>query len=226
MRYILIRHLASILALSLALLSARPGAAQQVADSVPRREGSGISVWVGTGTGYSPLGNVAESYNTFGIPGQSTDVRIGVRSGARHEWLVGYTGDRFRLGDANRPDAGRRIEYVSHGVGVTRLRADSLGSVRLLSGWEVGVSRFRVRGAEFSVYDGEREESETSATTLVVGYTAGLELPLYRRITVVPHLRTTLNFPDFGGANGYTPLHREHTLGIKTFFNLAFRIAP
>jgi hypothetical protein len=229
----MIRNLASVVALGIALLPARVAAAQGTdTDTVAPREGSGITVWVSSGTGFSPLGDVAESYDTFGIAGHGREVRIGVRSGARHEWQVGYTGDRFRLGDPGRPDQGRRIEYVSHGLSVGRVAADLLGGpgrfsdVRLLSGWELGVSRFRVSGAEFSRYGEGRVESETSGTVLLAGYTAGFELPLYRGISMVPHVRTTLNFPDFRGGNGYTTLHRENGLGLKTFYNLAFRIAP
>lgn len=227
----MVRNLASAIALGIALLPARVAAAQEP-DTVVPREASGVSVWVSSGTGFSPLGDVAESYDTFGIAGRGHEVRIGVRSGARHEWQVGYTGDRFRLGDPGRPDQGRRIEYVSHGLSVGRVAADVLGGpgrsgdVRLLSGWELGVSRFRVSGAEFSRYGEGREESETSGTVLLAGYTAGLELPLFRGISMVPHVRTSLNFPDFGGGNGYTTLHRENGLGLKIFYNLAFRIAP
>jgi hypothetical protein len=225
MRSIFDSRLVSLLTLSIILSPIDPGVAQENDPGAPRSS-SGLSVWISSGVGGSPLGEIAERYSTFAIPGRGRDIRLGLRSGDRREWQVGYSGDRFRLGDQNRPERGRRIEYVSHGVSVGFLRLDSIGAVRMVGGAELGVSRFRVSGADFSRFSGEREESETDGTILILGATAGIELPRVRGITAVPHVRWALNFPDFGGGDGYSSLHRETDLGIKTFFNLAFRISP
>ncbi len=78
MRSSTVRRFTSLVAAGAALLAAGSGAAQQAPDAGPRSASSVVSVWISGGTGISPLGEIAESYATFAIPGRGTDVRVGV----------------------------------------------------------------------------------------------------------------------------------------------------
>lgn len=67
-------------------------------------------------------------------------------------------------------------------------------------------------------------DSRTVGHAAVLGWTAGLEIP-GRALTTVPRIRLEMNFPDFGGGDGYTLIHPETDLGFKASFGVTLKLA-
>ncbi|MDQ3557169.1 MAG: hypothetical protein M3409_10415 [Gemmatimonadota bacterium] len=221
-----IRRIHPLLFLPALLLLGSAVSAQEGAIPPGEERPGRFGVLVTQGVGGSPLGEIAERYETFAIPGTATDVRLLFRPRPTVEWQLGYTQDDFSLGDQIDPAGGRNVRYTSAGFVVGRSTATADLPLRLIQGFDAGVSRFRVAGAAISRFDGERYVSEANGWVFVLGISAGVELPLYRQITVTPGARWALNTPDFGGGDGYSALHRETDVGFKLFFTLGLRVLP
>ncbi len=218
------------------VLGAGPAQAQEAQEPapVPRTR---FGVMGSRGVGGSPLGDIAERYETFAIAGRNVGVWVFVRPRESLDLYAGYGTESFRIGDQHNRASGERAEYQAHSAMAGILRSRPLGDeVSFVTGADLGVTFYEVSTAAISRSTGELERSDLKGVTASLGFTYGFELPLLHglpsllfdalgtRATLIPNARMVANFPDFGGGTGVTRLYGETDLGLKVFFNLGMRV--
>jgi hypothetical protein len=201
----------------LLLLSvAAPAAAQNSSHS--------LGVLVGAAVSGSPLGGIAERNGTFAIPGQEYEVRLLLGSARGHEWSVGVLRDSYRLAQAADISTRSHFDYNSTGTVVGYGFTEETGSVPVVYGVDLGWQRFSAASSTPNYYTGEQEDTRTSGDAIVLGVSYGVEIPL-QSVSLIPRVRIATNYPDFGGGEGYSGLHRQHDLGFKASFGISVKAA-
>lgn len=185
--------------------------------------GRTIGVLAGAAVSGSPLGELAERNGTYAIPGQEFEVRLLFGSARGREWNVGVLSDRYRIDRAaDDPLSQPQFDYTSTGALVGYSVTEPVGAVPVVYGVDLGWTRLRAASSTPNHYTAEQEDSRTQADVLVLGLSYGVEIPL-QSISLVPRVRIATNYPDFGGGEGYSALHREHDLGFKASFGVAVK---
>ncbi len=218
------------------VLGADPAQTQEPQEQPPVQR-TRFGVMGNRGVGGSPLGDIAERYETFAIPGRNVGVGVFIRPRESLDLYAGYGRESFSIGDQYNRASGQRAEYQAHSAMVGILRSQPLGGeVSFLGGADLGLTFYEISTAASSRYDGELYRSHLKAVTASFGLTYGLELPLDQglpalffdalgtRATLIPNVRMVANFPDFGGGTGAARLYSETDLGFKVFFNMGTRI--
>lgn len=188
-----------------------------------QRTTSRVGAILGAGTSGAPLGEIAQRRGMVGIPGRDFEARIFFGS-PRHEWSLGGTWDQYRLNQPSGVSTQSQFDYRSANVvlGYSTLRPTA--GVPVSYGIDLGVSEFRASSSSPSYYTGEPESSRTPGRAVLLNLTYGVEIPL-QSVSVVPRLRLSTNYPDFGGGDGYSALHRESDLGFKASFGVSVKAA-
>jgi hypothetical protein len=162
----------------------------------------------------APMGEVAGSFGTFLIPGREYELRLVTRSARGSEWSVGIIADEFSMDHVIDIRSRSQFDYESVGLVVGRAWVLSQPVVTTLAGIDAGWRHFRVSSSRPDYYSGERATSRTTGDAGFVAAVSGLELDGWYGI-VQPRLRLEANFPDFGGGDGYSMVHRETDVGFR-----------
>lgn len=194
--------------LFLVLLPARAGA--QAAGAAFHRFG----IAVGAGVGGAPLGEIAERNGTFAIPGKEYELRGLLQVSPGAEWSMGLLVDDYSLDQQIEVVTRSRFDYQSAAVVVAYGRTEMQKNVPIQSRLDVGWRRFEVSSSGPNYYTGEAEASRTSGHSALVAVSLGVAIPL-QSMSLVPRVRLETSYPDFGGGDGYSRLHREHDLGFR-----------
>lgn len=222
------RVLRLTLGLSLLLGSGLPGSerellAQDVEDheKAPRtRFGFGYGLALST----SPLGEIAERLGTYGIPGHQYEVRLFARTPQRGEWSVALFWDDYHVGQQLDLATKYRFDYSSTSLVAGWQSVPDRKGLALVYGLDAGWLRYRTAANSIDYYTSTPYDSRAVGHAAVLGWTAGLEIP-GGVMTTVPRLRLEMNFPDFGGGDGYSRLHPETDLGFKASFGVVLKFA-
>lgn len=218
--------IARVMSVSLvfALSSAAPHLveAQSPADAqsteAAQSTGRKFGISFGTAVSGSPLSEIAERNGTFAIPGQEIEFRLSYGS-PRHELSLGLLADQYKLDQVVTRGSRSRLEYSSTTALVGYSMTEFVKSVPLVSSVDVGWNRFLVASVTPDYYTGETSDTRTEGNAFVLGLSYGVELP-FRSVAVIPRIRITTSYPDFGGGDGYTILHPENDLGFKASFGV------
>jgi|SRR5690554_137974 hypothetical protein len=212
-------------AIGLSLLLASPHAVfAQDAEAPARRGGLRYGVAVAAAASVSPLGEVAERHGLYGVPGRQVEVRLLARAPNRHVWSLGFILDDFHIGQELDRQTSYAFDYDSWSLVVGYRVARDEDGVGALYGVDAGWIRFAAAASTIDYYSGEPYTSRTASHGALLGLWAGLALPGKRFVTV-PRVRLEMNFPDFGGGDGYSVLHRETDVGLKFSVGVAIELA-
>jgi hypothetical protein len=134
------------------------------------------------------------------------------------EWSLGIIWDSYRNGVLPAIDSKSYFGYnsstVSLGYGI------SLPSGRVnVYGAELGIMRFSADASTPNFYTAERENTRTTGHAAVLAATYGRSVSV-GSLRLIPTLRVATNYPDFGGGDGYSRLHRESDFGFKASFGI------
>jgi hypothetical protein len=194
----------------------------QAAEEQPADRGKRYGLAVGAALAGSPLGEVAGRYGLYAIPGYEFEVRAFRRSPRGHEWSMAVLWDAFRIDQRWDRTRSQAFDYSSVSL-VVGYRSISNGpGVRLVHGVDAGWVHFATAADVVSFYTGEPDASKATGHAAVLAVSGGFEIP-DGSATLVPQFRVALNFPDFGGGDGYSLLHREADIGLKALIGLAFK---
>lgn len=195
-------------------------AAAQVSGQAAGRRQFGIQV--GRGLAVAPLGDVAESFGIYAIPGYDYEARLVTRSARGNEWSVGALADEYEIDHIVDSHTRSRFAYSSVALVVARSWTQDLTHLWLQYGFEAGWRRFDAESSRPDVYTGALAESRTSGNAALFAVSFALELPGWYG-TLQPRLRLETNFPDFGGGDGFSVVHRETDLGFRASLGLNFK---
>ena len=176
----------------------------------------------GIAVGGAPLGEIAERNGTFAIPGKEYEFRALMRSASGAEWSLGFLMDDYRLGQE--PDRLTRSQfgYNSTGLIVGYGRSEIQDGVPIHYGVDLGWRQFDVSSSGPNYYTGEAEASRTSGQAALLAVSFGIEIPV-EGASLVPRVRFETNYPDFGGGDGYSALHRERDLGFRASVGIGLK---
>ncbi|HEX7089270.1 MAG TPA: hypothetical protein VF192_04000 [Longimicrobiales bacterium] len=213
------------LAFGLSLLLASPQALfAQDAEEPARQKGFRYGIAVAAAASVSPLGELAERHGIYGVPGRQYEVRLLARAPNRGVWSLALILDDFHIGQQLDRQTSYTFDYESWSL-VAGYRLDlPLGGVRALYGVDAGWINFGARARSIDYYTGEPYASRTDGHGALLASWVGLALPGELFVTV-PRVRMEINFPDFGGGDGYSVLHRETDVGLKVSVGLALEFA-
>jgi hypothetical protein len=175
-----------------------------------RRFGFAAAIAVG-GT---PLGEIAERNGTFAIPGMQYELRALMRSANGTEWSLGLLMDNYGLDQEIDRLTHSQFDYSSTGLTVGYGRSQIQNGVPVRYGIDLGWRHFDASSSGPNYYTGEAEASHTRGHAAFLAVSYGIEIPL-ESISLMPRVRLETNYPDFGGGDGYSALHREHDLGFR-----------
>ncbi len=179
----------------------------------------------GAGLSGAPLGEIAERHGTRAVPGRDYEARV-FHGSPQHEWSVGGIWDEYQFHQTIDLNTESRFEYTSASLVLGYSTLMPTGGVPTTFGIDLGVTEFRASSATPSYYTGEPESSRTRGHAILLNLSYGVEIPL-KRMSMVPRLRLSTSYPDFGGGDGYSALHRESDLGFKASFGVNVRaVAP
>jgi pimeloyl-ACP methyl ester carboxylesterase len=116
--------------------------------------------------------------------------------------------------------AGERVVLLGHSYGgLCCLEAAlQLSGLRLDLGWR----SFTAAGSRPDAYTGEVHPGTVRGGGALLGVAYGVELSPGSS-TVTPRLRLETSYPDFGGGDGYSRLHRESDLGFRASVGVELR---
>jgi hypothetical protein len=190
-------------------------------DAAPRtRFGFGSGIALST----SPLGEIAERHGTYGIPGHQYEVRLFARTPERGEWSVALLWDDYHVGQQLDLATKYRFDYSSTSLVVGWQSVPDREGLPLVYGLDAGWLRYVTEANSIDYYTSTPYDSRTVGHAAVLGWTAGLEIA-GGVMTTVPRIRLEMNFPDFGGGDGYSRLHPETDLGFKASFGFVLKFA-
>ena len=193
-----------------------------VATATAQREPAQIGVLAGTALSGSPLGEVGERMGIYAVPGREHEVRLLWIAPNGETWSIGSLWDSYALDHGFDLSSRVAFSYASTTTGLGYSRTREMRGVPVTYGLDLGWLHFRASSSWPSAYTGERTASEARVDAAALGASWGVEIP-FRSFTLVPRARIALNYPDFGGGDGYSRLHREHDLGAKTSFGVAVK---
>ena len=183
---------------------------------------SGLGVSARASVGGTPLGQIAERGDKPAIVGSEYEVRLSRVSSGNREWSLGLVWDSYETNQFAGTPQYASFDYASSsltaGYGIA-LR-DGVPNVY---GVELGIMRFNALANAPDFYTGEQFASDVRGTAAVLAATYGRTVPL-GRISLIPTLRLATNYPDFGGGDGYSALHRESDFGFKASFGLRIAV--
>ena len=193
--------------------------AQVVAQPEPGRQ---FGLAAGIAVGGAPLGEIAERNGTFAIPGKEYEFRALVRSASGTEWSLGFLMDDYRLDHEIDRFTHSRFDYNSTGLIVGYGRRQVQHGAPIHYGLDLGWRQFDVSSSGPNYYTGEAEASRTNGHAALLAVSWGVEVPL-ESMSLVPRVRIETNYPDFGGGDGYSALHREHDLGFRASIGIGLK---
>ena len=170
----------------------------------------------------SPLSEVAEQNGTYAIPGREQELRLLWVSPRGDGWSVGAIRDSYRLDQVIDISSRSVFTYRSTTASVGYSFARAGGAVPLSYGIDAGWLHYRATSSRPTYYTGEHADTRMRGDAVVLGLSAGVEIP-FHSVALVPRLRIATNYPDFGGGEGYSRLHREHDLGLKASAGLGVK---
>lgn len=208
------RHLCGLALLAVWLVPARAGAQAE--------PGRRFGLAAGVAVGGAPLGELAERNGTFAILGKEYELRALMRSASGREWSLGFIMDDYRLDQEPDRLTRSQFDYSSTGLIVGYGRSEIQEGVPMHYGVDLGWRHFDVSSSGPNYYTGEPEASRTSGQAALLAVSFGIEIPL-EGASLVPRVRLETNYPDFGGGDGYSALHREHDLGFRASIGIGLK---
>lgn len=175
----------------------------------------------GGGLSGAPLGSIAERHGLYALPGLEHEARVLLGSGG-HEWSLGGIWDRYRTEQAISPTSTSRFDYRSSGVVLGYSTVRRTGGVPVVYGVDLGWNHFEASSSTPSYYTGEQENSRTAGDAALLNVWYGVEIPM-ESVTVIPRIRLSTSYPDFGGGDGYSALHRSSDLGFKASVGVSLK---
>jgi hypothetical protein len=171
----------------------------------------------------APLGDIAEGYGLRAIPGAEYDVRLFTRSFRGNEWNLGLLLDSYRIRhDHAGVSTTTEFEYSSRAFVAGRYWSTSAGGAQLRFGVDLGWRHFTASSSRPDAYTGEMRASTVRGDAALFAAVYGVDL-IAGATTVTPRLRLETSYPDFGGGDGYSRLHRENDLGFRASVGVEFR---
>jgi hypothetical protein len=205
-----------VIASGLFALAFAPAAAQQGDDGFRY----GVSV-AGAVVG-SPLGQVAQSYGFIAIPGFELDARLRARAYDHSEWSVGVTGDRYVLDMDLQPFGRWQFDYSSIAAVAGRSWLPPRDGAPIRYGIDLGVRYFTVNSTRPEAQTSQPHANSVTGTAALIAVSYAVEVAT-PRFTYSPRLRLETNYPDFGGGDGHTDLHRTSALGFRASAGIAVK---
>jgi hypothetical protein len=184
--------------------------------------GRQFGVSAGLGVAGAPLGEVAASYGLVAIPGAEYDIRLFTRSVRGNEWSIGVLGDQYRVRHVTGMPTPSEFEFSSTALLVGRYWAQHIRGAPVRVGLDLGWRSFTAAGSRPDAYTGEVHPGTVRGGGALLGVAYGVELSPGSS-TVTPRLRLETSYPDFGGGDGYSRLHRESDLGFRASVGVELR---
>lgn len=181
--------------------------------------GRGFGVLVGAAASASPLSETAERNGTYAVPGLEYELRLLLAPRPGREWSVGVLTDSYQLDQTLDIASRSRFDYRSTSIVASYSLTEPVSGVPVVYGVDLGWTGFRATSSGPNYYSGDPEDTRTRGDAVVLGLSYGVEIPLHS-VSLIPRLRVTTNYPDFGGGDGYSGLHRERDLGFKASFGV------
>jgi hypothetical protein len=206
----------------LAFFAALVGSAIQVGFAEAQQPARQFGASAALSVAGAPLGEVAESYGLAAVPGAEYDIRLFTRSARGNEWSLGVLSDRYRVRGVAGMPALSEFEYTSTALLVGRYWSERVRGAPLRFGLDLGWRHFAATAARPDVYTGEPQATAVRGDAALVGVLYGVEFTK-GATSITPRLRLETSYPDFGGGDGYSALHREHDLGFRASFGVELR---
>jgi hypothetical protein len=183
-----------------------------------------VSLLVGAALTQSPLGELAERHGLYALPGTELEIRLVGLPRGRGAWSVAAFQNRYALDRAPTLDTRAVLDYRATSLVVGHARTETIGSVPLEVGVDLGWVRLRADASVPNFYTGVPESSRVrgDAAVLALSYAVRIRAGSF---TLLPRVRLSTNFPDIGGGAGYSGLHVERGLGFQLAFGVGARFA-
>ena len=201
---------------ALTALTARPAATQST-DGASRIGFSATGSVAG-----APIGQIAERNGLYAVPGLEYDLRAIVTTSSEREWSLGLLRDEYRTDTAIGLTSSSSFEYVSTAVVVGLGSLELEGPVPVRYGIDLGWRHFEALSDGPNYYTGQQETSSVVGNAALLATSFGIEIPL-DGLVLVPRARLETNYPDFGGGDGYSALHREMDLGFRASLGIGVK---
>jgi hypothetical protein len=177
---------------------------------------------VGAGLAMAPLGDLAGSFGANALPGGEVAVRLYTRSFRGNEWSVGLLSDRYRMHHVADLATRSEFDYQSNALLVGRSWSEHVRGAPLRFGLDAGWRRFDATSTRPDILTADTYTTRVRGDAAVLGVLYGLDLA--RGTTgIMPRLRLEMSYPDFGGGDGYSGLHRTSDLGFRASFGVELR---
>lgn len=170
----------------------------------------------------APMGEVAERNGTFAIPGTEYEFRLLMRWDEATEWSLGFLMDQFSLGQEIDPFTHSEFDYSSTGVVVGYSRTEPKSGIPIEYRLDLGWRQFDASSSGPNYYTGDSETSRVRGDAALLAVSLGIEIPV-QSMWLVPTIRLETNYPDFGGGEGRSALHRESDLGFRLSMGVALK---
>ena len=193
-----------------------------LAQEIPARRQYGASF--GIGLGIAPLGEVGESYGSEIVPGLEYDIRLFTRSPRGTEWNLGVLNDRYEMEPVLDINTRSAFEYTSTSVVVGFSKGEVVRAVPMRFGADLGWRHFDASSSRPNYYTGEVESSGVEGDAAVAAVHYSIEFG-NGATKVLPRFRMEMSFPDFGGGDGYSLLHRETDVGFRASMGIGITSA-
>jgi hypothetical protein len=194
---------------------------QSVATAQAQSTAPHFGALFGAGISGSPLSGIAERNGMLAVPGMEYEARI-VFGSPQHEWSLGGIRDQYQLDQTFTISSRSRFDYRSASLILGYSTLAPTRGVPTTFGMDLGLSQFQVSSSTLNYYTAEPEDTDTRGHAVLLNVSYGVEIPL-QTVSLVPRLRLSTSYPDFGGGDGYSALHRAHHLGFKASFGVSVK---
>ena len=170
----------------------------------------------------APVGQLASRAGTAAVSGAEYGIRVVRRSSAGAEWSVGVVSDSYSVDQESGIDQHFLFDYASTALVAGRTQREEQAGVPVSFSVDVGWRWFEASSTVPSYYTGDTESSRARGSAALLAASLGVDVPL-RSALLVPRVRVETNYPDIGGGDGYSGLHRSWRLGFRASVGADFK---